>query len=338
MDLEGVHETIDRGTLSHEEDVAVIVLPPSDLRRTDTPTKFGDHLAVTSTNACPVRLLHLKVANVVAFSMTILLNYTSSAGYISPYGVGTVSRMNPTKISPASGAFAIWLYIYVLQAFFVVYQFVWPKKDEALLLHGVGLWYIGACICNSLWIITFVQGNTAALWCSMVIIFGLLACICKVYMNTYCWAKSRPGGVLQFFAVDVHFSLYGGWVTVASIVNSAIAINSIVDADSSTESTCSVVMLLVALLLNTTLAVTRQDCVWPGVLAWASGFIHAAHQEDTAVSSCALVVCILSGVVSAGVGLYTIIMLARGRDATKSGGDVDMGQNESHVSTKSIGR
>ena len=111
----------------------------------------------------------------------------------------------------------------------------------------------------------------------------------------------RPGGVLQFFAVDVHFSLYGGWVTVASIVNSAaIAINSIVDADSSTESTCSVVMLLVALLLNTILAVTRQDCVWPGVLAWASGFIDAAHQEGPAVTSSVVDVCILSGIVSVG--------------------------------------
>ena len=157
-------------------------------------------------------------------------------------------------------------------------------------------------------------------------------------MNSYCWAKSRPGGVFQFFAVDVHFSLYGGWVTVASIVNSAIAINTVFDVDSATGSTCSVVMISVALLLNTIVAVTRHDCVWPGVLAWASGFIYAAHEEDPAVSTCALVVCILSGIVSAGVGLYTMIMFARGRVATKVDCDVHLGHSESHVRTKTMAR
>jgi translocator protein len=305
-------------TTSQEKDVTVIVVPQHSESMSVRPEPLGKgtHAADSRTN-CGVSLIQLKFVNLVGFIVVILFNYTSSAGYFSSYGIGTVSRMNPTKISPAGGAFAIWAYIYILQAFFVVYQFVWPKEDEALLLHGVGFWYLGTCLCNSFWIVAFVQGNAAALWCSMFIIFGLLASICKVYMNASCWRRTRPGGVFQFLALDVHFSLYGGWVTVASIVNTSIAINTAWGADPATASACSVIMLVVALVLNTIIAVTRRDCVWPGVLAWASNFISAAHQDDTAVSTCALVVCILIGIVSAGVGVHNIFMLFRGRNATR---------------------
>jgi len=43
---------------------------------------------------------------------------------------------------------------------------------------------------------------------------------------------------------------YAGWVTVASIVNITVALTTVVDAASATASTCSVVMLVIALLLN----------------------------------------------------------------------------------------
>lgn len=77
-----------------------------------------------------VTLMQLKLMNTLAFILTIVLNYISSAGLISPYGVGTISRKYPTKITPASGAFAIWAYIYCLEALFVVYQYFWPKKKR----------------------------------------------------------------------------------------------------------------------------------------------------------------------------------------------------------------
>ena len=70
---------------------------------------------------------------------------TASTGALSPYAVGEISRKYPTKITPAGGAFGIWGVIYTIQALFVIYQFWWPKADEAQLLHGVGFWYMSAC-------------------------------------------------------------------------------------------------------------------------------------------------------------------------------------------------
>ena len=80
----------------------------------------------------------LKVANAVAFAATLIFNYVSSSRIISPYGIGTISRKYPTIITPASGAFAIWLFIYCLQFGFIIYQFYWPKETEAVLSREIG--------------------------------------------------------------------------------------------------------------------------------------------------------------------------------------------------------
>lgn len=258
-------------------------------------------------------LLLLKCCNVVAFVVTLTFNYISSAGLISPYGVGTISRLHPTRITPASGAFAIWAYIYVLQGFFLAYQFIWPKNDEATLLHGVGFWYVSACVCNSLWICIFVQGTTASMWLSTVVIVGLLSSLCKIYLNTNCWRTNLDRGFLQRIVLDVHLSLYAGWVTVATIVNTTVALTTVWTTNAETESVCSVVMLVVALLLNLMIVVTRQDCVWGFVLTWASYYISAMYKDDVNVFTTATVVCVVSAIVSGSCCVYVGVLFFRGR-------------------------
>merc|ERR1712129_220574 len=232
---------------------------------------------------------------------------------ISPYSVGTVSRKYPTKITPSGGAFGIWSFIYGLEVFFLIYQIFWPKQDEALLLHGVGFWFVSACMFNSLWIITFVQGSTAAIWFAALLIIGLLSSICKIYVNTACWRAARPGGIFQALALDVHLSVYAGWVTVATIVNITVALTPVWTAEPATASACSIVMLVVALLLNTFIALTRRDCVWGWVLAWASYFISVASKGDDDVYIGSLCVCVLIGLVSAVVGVHTAVTWLRGK-------------------------
>lgn len=269
---------------------------------------------VPSTNH-GLSLLQLKIANTVAFIVTIAMNGLSSTGILSSNKIGEISRKYPTKITPAGGAFSIWGVIYTIEALFVLYQFWWPQQDKGQLLHGVGFWFIGACLFNSLWIVTFVQGNDVAVWCSTFLILGLLASLCKIYLKAACWKGSRPGGVLQTLVLDVHISMYAGWVTVASIVNVTILLTTVVDAASATASTCSVVMLVIALLLNLIIVVTRGDCVWGWVLAWASYYISVANEDNDAVRTTSLVVGGIIGLVSAVVGVRTAVAFIKARKA-----------------------
>ena len=267
----------------------------------------------------------LKVANAVAFATTLMFNYVSSSRVISPYGIGTISRKYPTIITPASGAFAIWLCIYCLQFGFVIYQFYWPKETELVLSHDVGFWYISSCVFNSLWILVFTQGTPIAMYFSVLSIFLLLFSICMVYVRTKCWWKERTS-VIEKIILDVHFSMYGGWVTVASIVNTSIAITTFWDATSEAAETCSIVMLLVALVLNVVIVLYRRDPVWGGVLCWATYFISV--KSENSAHTTALVVCVFIGCLSAAVAVWNAVALSRRRNSTQ---DQDVYNKSTHL-------
>jgi len=264
-----------------------------------------------------VSLNTLKIANAVGFVVTVALNGISSVGLISDYAVGEISDKYPIGVTPYTTAFAIWGIIYALQALFVIYGFFWPKEDEALLLHGVGFWFLSTCMCNSLWIIFFVQGSDTTIWISSVLIIGLLSSICKIYLNTSCWLVTRPGGPLQKIALDVHFSMYASWVTVATIINISICLQLVMGTSAAPGMPVRVepwifvygssFMLVIALLLNTFIVVSRRDCVWGYVLAWASYWIYVAREAE-GIQVGALPVSIIIGLITAAVGVHTVFV------------------------------
>jgi len=262
-----------------------------------------------------VSLQALKIANVVAFIATLALNGISSVGSISDFKVGDISRKYPIKITPDSTAVGIcWGIIYALDALFVIYGFFWPKEDEARLLHGVGFWFLSTCMCNSLWIIIYVQGPYISLLMSTVIIVGLLFSLCKIYVNTGCWLVRRPGGPLQKIALDVHFSIYASWVTLATIINISQCLSVVLGTgepavvDPLLAARATTVMLVIALLLNTFIVVTRRDCIWGYVLAWASYWIYVAREAEEDMQVYALPVSIIIGLITVGVGVHTAVV------------------------------
>lgn len=264
-------------------------------------------------------LQQLNYINIFAFVITVAVNGLASTGAFSEYSVGDVSSMNPTLITPAGSAFSIWGIIYSLEAFFVLYAWLgWTpssKEEDAILLHGVGLWFPATCLFNVLWIVTFVQGSDLANWFSTLFICGILFSLCKMYTGAYCWQRKHPGGLIQTVALDIHISMYAGWVTVATIVNFAVAFKSTGwRGGAFSESTWSVIMQCVALLLDSYIVISRRDCVWGFVLTWASYWISDANPGNDVVKNGSLVVCGLSAAVSAAVTVKVLRDVIKARE------------------------
>jgi len=229
--------------------------------------------------------------------------------------------MYPTKITPAGGAFSIWSLIYTLEALFVVLTCVGSQPssvaEDAKLLHGVGFWFLLACLCNTLWVVVFVQGTRTSLWFSTVLIASLLFCLCKIYVGAEFWTRRHPGSMAQRFVrtaiLDIHFSAYASWVTVATIVNISAALSSTGwTGQPLTGTAWTVVMLCVALGLSCYIVISKGDCTWGWVLTWASAWIAVANKAttntgtvtgsgDATVVAAAIVVSCLSAAVSAVV-------------------------------------
>ena len=234
----------------------------------------------------------IRVANPLSFVATALINGLGSAGVLSGTGVGEVSDNNPTLITPASFAFSIWGLIYFCLALFCVLSACAEaplcgtgsrdvsralSRDGVLLSQQIGWLFVASNIFNAAWIVVFVWNTAATAWVSTVLILCLEGSLIAIYIRAGLWRTPRQT-VLTFFAVDIAFSLYLGWVTVATILNTSVAMV----ASGITPETVgwsavgwACVMLSTAAVLALYMLATRQDLSYPLVLIWALSAIVA---------------------------------------------------------------
>merc|ERR1711871_98754 len=152
------------------------------------------------------------------------------------------------------------------------------------------------------------------------LLFGMLGCLLKLYLNCGLWTTPRQGWGDENFAAhivhmllfDAQFSLYAGWVTVACIVNATVALTTTGwDGAPFSDSAWSVIMQAVALVVNLAIVVTRRDFVYPSVLCWATYWISQANTDDTIVYTGSLVVSISAGVAAVVTALFVLVKWIR---------------------------
>ncbi len=152
----------------------------------------------------------LAIVNLIAFAVTVLINYLSAGGFINNMSQGAVSKAYPTMITPAGYAFIIWGVIYL----FIFLALLLPlvKKDEKKLnnVASISSLYVISCVINVAWTLVF---SFEIIWLSAILIIALLINIIMIIVKM----KSEMDGKMNAFSVG--FGLYAGWLTIASVVN-----------------------------------------------------------------------------------------------------------------------
>lgn len=160
----------------------------------------------------------LQITNIIAFLVTIYVNYASSAGVFNNTTQAEISEQYQTLFTPAGYAFSIWGVIYVLLFGFIVYQsrslFVNVRDDEFVL--KTGWWFTLSCVFNSVWCYLFVSDYILF---SIVAIFLLLGCLLKIVLNNRMELDDKPISEIVFLWWP--FVMYSGWLSVACIANVA---------------------------------------------------------------------------------------------------------------------
>lgn len=188
----------------------------------------------------------LKVTNIIAFALTILIN--SLAGSTTLIGGKTtadISNLNPTLITPAGYVFAIWGIIYLLLGVFVVYQAL-PSQKEKDFHDKISWLFILTSVLNITWL--FLWQNQFLLT-SVVVMFLLLASLIAIYLRLNIGKSTAP--LHEKLAVQVPFSVYLGWITIASIANVAAFLVSVNwDGFGISRETWAILIIAVALLIT----------------------------------------------------------------------------------------
>lgn len=207
----------------------------------------------------------LKAINIIAFVLTVLVNsLAGSTPLIGGKTTADISNLNPTLITPAGYVFAIWGIIYILLGVFVVYQAL-PSQKEKNFQDKISWLFILTSVLNITWL--FLWQNQFLLT-SVIVMFLLLASLIAIYLRLNIGKSTAL--LREKLAVQVPFSVYLGWITIASIANVAAFLVSVNwDGFGINRETWAVLIIIVALIITLLVIVTRKDVAYALVIVWA---------------------------------------------------------------------
>jgi len=207
----------------------------------------------------------LKPANIVFYVLTIIVN--SLAGGTTLIGgklTAAVSDANPTLVTPAGYVFSIWSIIYILLGAFVIYQAL-PSRSSRGFTEKIGWLFVLSSIINIVWLFLW---QFEYLTVSVVLMFLLLATLIAIYVRLGI-GKTKVG-LDDRLAVHLPFSVYLGWITVATIANVSAALVWLNwDGAGISDETWAILVVAVALVITALMLFTRKDIAYSLVIIWA---------------------------------------------------------------------
>ncbi|UCC32923.1 MAG: hypothetical protein JSW53_03775, partial [Candidatus Bathyarchaeota archaeon] len=193
--------------------------------------------------------------NVIAFIATVAVNgLAGSTTLLGGKMSGDISDLYPTLVTPAGFTFSIWGLIYALLLIFVIYQAL-PRNREQPFLREISLFFALSGALNILWLFLW---HYEMLSLSLPMMFALLATLIAVYLRLD--IGRADAALREKLLVHLPFSVYLGWITVASIANAAVTLTAAGwDGGGFDPGNWAALVIVVALIVTLAVIVTRKD-------------------------------------------------------------------------------
>jgi benzodiazapine receptor len=207
----------------------------------------------------------LKWANIVAFVATVIVNgLAGSTTLLGGVNTAEISNANPTLITPAGYVFSIWGIIYVLLGVFVIFQAL-PSQKEKEYTKKIGWLFVLSSVLNIFWLFLW---QYEILGVSVVLMFLLLPTLIAIYLRLNIGRSAVS--LREKLVVHVPFSVYLGWITIASIANVAVfLVSENWDGFGINPETWATLVIVVALAITVLVLATRRDIAYGLVIVWA---------------------------------------------------------------------
>lgn len=228
----------------------------------------------------------LAIAALTAILATLTVNVLSN--FFPPQGlnIGEIANtvLQGVQITPANYAFAIWGLIYLGLITYGIYQLHPSRRTEPRIRRANGFLII-ACIAQIIWVYLF---TTQLFWLSVVAMVGILLSLIAAYLQLGIGhIRASKAHRWQAFAP---FSIYLGWISVATVVNVASALYSNNWAGwGLSDVSWTVIMLIVSAIIAAIVALQRTDVAFTLVFVWAYGAIAMRQLTIPAISITAVV-------------------------------------------------
>ena len=161
-----------------------------------------------------------QVINLVAIVAAFGTNVAANVAPIKGLNIGEISNtlFKDVLIIPASYAFAIWGVIYLGLFGFAIYQALPPQRQNPH-LRQIGYLLVGSSIAQIVWVVSFLSR-----WflLSLVAMLGILLPLIVIIQRLGIGSKKISR--LDKWLIQIPLSIYLAWISVATIVNTAIVL------------------------------------------------------------------------------------------------------------------
>lgn len=217
----------------------------------------------------------VKFLVIIAYLVMIIVNGLANWLPLNGITTGDVSDSYPNLFTPTGLTFAIWGIIYLLLAGYVLYQAGWFRGSEnrvkAQMLDKVGGLFIISSLANVAWIFSWHYDLIPLSMLLMIVILVSLIYTMKTIMQYHLSLREK-------IFVKLPFSVYFGWITVATIANATVLLVSLNwNGFGIPASTWAVIMIIVGMLIGATTAIRNKDAAYGLVFVWAYVGIYIKH-------------------------------------------------------------
>ncbi|MCS6880331.1 MAG: TspO/MBR family protein [Oscillochloridaceae bacterium] len=203
-----------------------------------------------------------QAAVVAALTGTIGANALTNIVRLNGQTIGDVATRFPLPIIPARYTFGIWGVIYSGLIGYAVYQAL-PQQRDNERLRRIAWPFVASCAANVTWLVLWHYNRFQLNFGAIV---GLLLALITIDLRL---GQAR-GPWMERLLVRLPFSIYLGWITVATIINAAVTLyDAGWEGTPASREVWTAGLLSMGAALGATLGIVRRDPAVPAVAAWA---------------------------------------------------------------------
>lgn len=253
--------------------------------------------------------ISLKIIATVTYLIMVTMNALANIIPINGMNTGEISDSFPNLFAPAPITFAIWGVIYFLLLLYAIYQFIEFENDsdsnKEELFKKIAIYFSISSVANSIWILAW---HYKLIPLSLLLIIVVLVCLILINQQT----KASRLSLKDNFFIRVPFSIYFGWVTVATIANvTTLLVDIGWNGFGISETIWMILILIVGALITIATILTYKDFFYGLVVIWAYFGIYIKHTSASGFNGdygsiiTTTIVCLISLIIAEFYMIYS---------------------------------
>lgn len=213
----------------------------------------------------------IKYLVVLFFIAMVAINSLANILPLNGNNTGQISDSYPNLFAPAGFTFLIWSVIYLLLVGYCFYQFkvMDSRTVSSKVIDRIGIVFIISCLANMSWIFAW---HYRIIPLSMVLTLTMLVSI--IYINKI--ISKEKLSAAEKILLKLPFSVYFGWLTVATIANATVLLVSWNwNGFGIAASVWMTIILIVGIIIGAATTIINTDVAYGLVFVWAySGILY----------------------------------------------------------------